>query len=98
MIYNCIHFFKFYFREIRHHRPTGVILVLGERQDSDPLCQSIKELKIFPDQPPTSTVWSFISGFQNNPVEKTYETFAKISDVLCKYSLNKIFEQFCLVK
>ncbi|XP_025420279.1 TBC1 domain family member 15-like isoform X2 [Sipha flava] len=69
-------------KEIRHHRPTGVILVLGERQDSDPLCQSIKELKIFPDQPPTSTVWSFISGFQNNPVEKTYETFAKISDVL----------------
>lgn len=57
--------------------------MLGERQDSDPLCQSIKELKIFPDQPPTSTVWSFISGFQNNPVEKTYETFAKISDVLC---------------
>ncbi|XP_050540595.1 TBC1 domain family member 15 isoform X2 [Daktulosphaira vitifoliae] len=69
-------------KEIRHHRPTGVMLVLGERQDSDPLCQSIKELKIFPDQPPTSTVWSFISGFQNNPVEKTYETFAKISDVL----------------
>lgn len=59
-------------------------MILGERQDSDPLCQSIKELKIFPDQPPTSTVWSFISGFQNNPVEKTYETFAKISDVLCK--------------
>jgi len=59
---------------------------MGERQDSDPLCQSIKELKIFPDQPPTSTVWSFISGFQNNPVEKTYETFAKISDVLCEYN------------
>lgn len=70
-------------------RSKNTFIVIGEREESKSLNKSFAELNILSEnqEQRQTYVWSFVRNLQSRPYETTLQTFSKLTDVICEFSI-----------